>query len=59
MTSTTTTPTAAKSIKQPKPLPAPNSDFYNLVETLPPEELALVKQVRAFIETKGAPIITK
>src|SRR5271169_737068 len=59
MTSTTATPTAAKSIKQPKPLPAPNSDFYELVETLPAEELALVKQVRAFMETKVAPIITK
>ena len=33
---------------QPKPLPAPNSDFYQLAETLPPEELAVVKQVRAF-----------
>src|ERR1700745_1364126 len=41
------------------PLPAPNSDFYELVETLPGEELAVVKQVRAFMETKVAPIITK
>lgn len=46
-------------LKQPKPLPAPNSDFYELAETLPPEELAVVKQVRAFMETKVAPIITK
>src|SRR6202042_414308 len=30
-----------------------------LVETLPPEELAVVKQVRTFMETKVAPIITK
>jgi len=44
---------------QPKPLPAPNSDFYQLAETLPPEELAVVKQVRAFMESKVAPIITK
>src|SRR5215468_6407018 len=51
--------TASKEIKQPKPLPAPNSDFYELAETLPPEELAVVKQVRAFMETKVAPIITK
>jgi glutaryl-CoA dehydrogenase len=43
----------------PKPLPAPNSDFYQLVETLPPEELAIVKQVRAFMEAKVAPVITK
>ncbi len=42
-----------------KPLPAPNSDFYELAETLPPEELAVVKQVRTFMETKVAPIITK
>src|SRR5438309_325276 len=42
-----------------KPLPAPNSDFYQLAETLPPEELAVVKQVRAFMESKVAPIATK
>src|SRR5215468_5645981 len=51
--------TASKEIKQPKPLPAPNSDFYELAETLPAEELAVVNQVRAFMETKVAPIITK
>ena len=45
--------------RQPKPLPAPNSDFYELVETLNAEELALVKQVRAFMEAKVAPVITK
>jgi glutaryl-CoA dehydrogenase len=45
--------------KQPKPLPAPNSDFYELAETLPPEEAEVVKQVRAFMETRVAPIITK
>ena len=45
--------------KPPKPLPAPNSDFYELVETLPAEELAVVKQVRNFMETKVVPIITK
>jgi alkylation response protein AidB-like acyl-CoA dehydrogenase len=45
--------------KPAKPLPAPNSDFYELVETLPAEELAVVKQVRGFMETKVAPIITK
>ena len=43
----------------PKPLPAPNSDFYELTERLNAEELAIVKQVRAFMETKVAPIITK
>ena len=44
---------------QPKPLPAPNSDFYQLAETLNSEELALVKQVRAFMEGKVAPIINE
>src|SRR5438128_3660358 len=53
------TTNAKKEVKKPKPLPAPNSDFYQLAETLPAEELAVVKQVRAFMETKVAPIITK
>ena len=51
--------TEATARPKKKPLPAPNSDFYELVETLHPDELALVKQVRAFMETKVAPIITK
>ena len=55
----TVTTTATKPAKQPKPLPAPNSDFYQLAETLNAEELALLKQVRAFMETKVAPIINK
>src|SRR5258707_13839561 len=42
-----------------KALPQPNSDFYQLLETLPAEELAVLNQVRTFMETKGAPIITK
>jgi len=55
-----TTPTvAAKPAKQPKPLPAPNSDFYEVYETLSAEELATVKKVRAFMEAKVAPVITK
>src|SRR5712672_2139706 len=45
--------------KQPKPLPAPNSDFYEIYETLRAEELATVKKVRAFMEAKVAPVITK
>src|SRR3984893_7078890 len=51
----------ASPVKDRKPvsLPAPNSDFYELVETLPAEDLAVVKQVRTFMETKVAPIITK
>ena len=51
--------TAIKDTRQAKPLPAPNSDFYQLAETLNAEELALVKQVRAFMESKVAPIINK
>jgi alkylation response protein AidB-like acyl-CoA dehydrogenase len=37
----------------------PNSDFYELAETLDAEELAVLKQVRGFMETKVAPIINK
>ena len=48
-----------KEIRQPKPLPAPNSDFYQFAETLPAEELAIVKKVRAYMETNVAPIINK
>src|SRR5437667_1431926 len=51
--------TETKARPERKPLPAPNSDFYHLAETLPPEELAVVKQVRAFMESKVAPIATK
>ncbi len=32
----------SKQIKKPAPLPKPNADFYELVETLPAEELAVV-----------------
>src|SRR6201990_3612672 len=44
---------------KPKPLPAPNSDFYEVYETLSAEELATVKKVRAFMEAKVAPVITQ
>jgi glutaryl-CoA dehydrogenase len=50
---------ATKPVKQPKALPAPNSDFYELYETLSAEELPTVKRVRAFMESKVAPIVTK
>jgi alkylation response protein AidB-like acyl-CoA dehydrogenase len=59
---TATTPAARPSkteVRQPKPLPAPNSDFYEVYETLSAEELTTVKRVRAFMETKVAPVITK
>jgi glutaryl-CoA dehydrogenase len=50
---------AAKKPVARKPLPAPNSDFYQLVDVLSAEELALVKKVRTYMETKVAPIINK
>ena len=55
----TTATRPAKETKQPRPLPPPNSDFYDVYETLSAEELAIVKKVRGFMESKVAPIITK
>src|SRR5215475_11449161 len=43
----------------PKKLPPPNSDFYQLAEMLSADEMAVLKKVRAFMETKVAPIINK
>jgi glutaryl-CoA dehydrogenase len=51
--------TERKEIKQPKPLPVPNSDFYQFAADLPAEELAIVKKVREYMETKVQPIINK
>src|SRR6266436_5407845 len=51
--------TVSKDMKQAKPLPAPNSDFYDVRSTLSAEEQAIVKQVREFAEAKVAPIISK
>src|SRR3954462_1005414 len=45
--------------RQPKPLPAPNSDFYQLVDVLTAEEKAIVKKVRTYMETKVQPVINK
>ena len=42
-----------------KPLPAPDSDFYQLVDVLTPEERATVKKVREYMESKVQPIINK
>src|SRR3989440_1086828 len=51
---------AATSFKKaPKQLPAPNSDFYQLVDVLTAEEKALVKKVRTYMETKVQPVINK
>ena len=51
--------TERKEIKQPKPLPAPNSEFIEFAETLRDLELATVKKVRACREKNVAPIINK
>jgi Acyl-CoA dehydrogenase, N-terminal domain len=54
------TPAAAASAKKaPKDLPAPNSDFYQLVDVVTADEVAIVKRVRAYMETKVQPIINK
>ena len=50
---------AKKEAQKTKPLPAPNSDFYQLADLLTAEEKAIVKKVRAYMETKVAPIINK
>src|ERR1700753_155924 len=55
----TATATAVKEVRQPKPLPAPNSDFYQLVDLLTADERALVKKVRTEMETKVQPVINK
>jgi alkylation response protein AidB-like acyl-CoA dehydrogenase len=61
MPTATAVPAAATAAvkKAAKQLPAPNSDFYEVYETLNAEELATVKRVRAFTENKVAPVITK
>src|SRR5689334_22614302 len=53
------TATAPRKTEAQKPVPVPNGDFYQLVELLAPDELALVKKVRAYMETKVKPIINK
>src|SRR5712672_2985588 len=53
------TATAANKIAAPKPVPVPNGDFYQLVDLLTPEEKAIVKKVRTYMETKVQPIINK
>jgi len=42
-----------------KPLPPPNSDFYQLAEMLSADEMAVLKKVRTFMESNVAPIINK
>ena len=51
--------TATQERKQAKALPAPNSDFYELAETLGAEEHALLQKLRKFLDSKAAPIVNK
>jgi glutaryl-CoA dehydrogenase len=43
----------------PKSDAVPVSDFYQITETLTPDEVVTLKRVRAFMETKVAPVINK
>src|SRR5258708_34726914 len=51
--------TATRDIKEPKPLPMPNGDFYEVTESLKAEELEILNQGRGVMKTNVAPIITK
>src|SRR5262249_18923494 len=59
VTSEKATTAAPAKAKAPKALPVPNSDFYEFAADLPAEEMAIVKKVRAYMETKVQPIINK
>ena len=48
-----------KETRQHKPLPAPNSDFYDVTSTLSADEQEILRGVREFLESKVAPIIGK
>jgi len=50
---------AAQKPSGPKQLPPPNADFFQFADSLGDEERAIVKKVRAYMETKVAPIINK
>jgi alkylation response protein AidB-like acyl-CoA dehydrogenase len=50
---------AAPVKKAPRQLPAPNSDFYQLMDVLTAEERAIVTNVRTYMETKVQPIINR
>jgi alkylation response protein AidB-like acyl-CoA dehydrogenase len=50
---------AATSVSKARKIPAPNSDFYQLVDVLTDEELAIVREVRTYMETKVQPIINR
>ena len=61
-TATPTPPAAAapgKDARPRKPLPAPNSDFYDVTSTLSADEQEILRGVRQFLEAKVAPVIGK
>jgi alkylation response protein AidB-like acyl-CoA dehydrogenase len=53
------TATTSNEARQRKPLPAPNSDFYELRSTLNADDQEIVQLVREFADSKVAPIISK
>jgi glutaryl-CoA dehydrogenase len=53
MTTTLASPTAAAT------LPKPNGDFYQITESLNDGDRAVLKRIRAFMETNVAPVINK
>ena len=53
MTTTLTSPTPVTT------LPKPNGDFYHLTESLNDGDRAVLKRIRAFMETQVAPVINK
>jgi glutaryl-CoA dehydrogenase len=55
----TATATAPKAAQKPKQLPAPNVDFYSLVDKLNADEKAVIDKVRAYMQTKVVPVINK
>jgi alkylation response protein AidB-like acyl-CoA dehydrogenase len=52
-----TTATKGTQATQPRPLPAPNSDFYQTLDVLNDAQKAVVQRVRTFMETQVEPII--
>jgi hypothetical protein len=53
------TAAAAGKTRASKPVPVSNGDFYQLVDLLTPEERAVVKKVRTYMETTVQPVINK
>src|SRR5437016_8521608 len=53
------TATAASKTAASKPAHVPDGDFYQMIDHLTPEEKAVVKKVRTYMETKVQPVINK